>query len=219
MRKLAAWLWLWCLPFAGAAQEFVETSGPLSDEDFYALVSCAAPPAKDCQKTRAKWPKTSLSVGIARMDKSYLGGKKKRAETALFLAIQKINAAGSGITLTQTTTDPDIPILFLDHPGRGALYDTGYPVLDGTPISAAGVRTWVRKDGEIVRAVILFTHALGIRAYESVMLEELMQSLGFLTDIKNPYYNDRSIFAQDSNSRKKLGDQDIMALGRHYPAK
>ena len=33
-----------------AAQDFVDTNGPLSDEAFYRLVACAAPPNEECAK-------------------------------------------------------------------------------------------------------------------------------------------------------------------------
>ncbi len=38
-----------------------------------------------------------------------------------------------------------------------------------------------------------------------------------MTDIRNPYYETRSIFSQDSNSQKQLGAQDKYALLQHYP--
>lgn len=50
------------------------------------------------------------------------------------------------------------------------------------------------------------------------MLEEITQALGLITDIQNPYYRNRSIMSQDSdNSLKTLGEQDKLALMRHYP--
>jgi hypothetical protein len=75
------------------------------------------------------------------------------------------------------------------------------------------------KDGVILKAVIIFTTGLQKRAYESAMLEEITQGLGLLTDIGGAYYESRSIFSQSSNALTKLGKQDIMALGRHYPAR
>ena len=75
------------------------------------------------------------------------------------------------------------------------------------------------KDGVILKSVILFTTGLQMRAYESAMLEEIIQGLGLLTDIGGTYYETRSILSQSSNALTKLGKQDIMALGRHYPAR
>ncbi|MGB7316845.1 MAG: hypothetical protein WBC85_02660 [Planktotalea sp.] len=201
-----------------SAQEYLNTQTELSDNDFYRLVSCAAPPKGECAKPIVKWSKPKLTIGITRMDPVYLGGKKKRAEAALARAIQAINSAGSAIRLERSDDDPDIPILFIDMPARSQIENSGYAALDGTPISAAGVRVFT-KDGVILKSVILFTLGLQMRAYESAMLEEIIQGLGLLTDIGGKYYETRSIFSQSSNSRTKLGEQDIMALGRHYPAR
>lgn len=213
-----ALLWLALSAQSVTAQEFVTTQTRLSDDAFYALVSCAAPPQGTCAKDVVRWPKTKLTVGITKMERAYLGGKSKRADAALVRAIQEINAAGSAITLTRDDTDPDISILFLDIPARSKIKGSGYPELEGKPISGAGVRVFAA-NGVILNSVILFTTGLQIRAYESAMLEELTQSLGLLTDIGGPYYESRSIFSQSSNALKKLGQQDIMALGRHYPAR
>lgn len=48
------------------------------------------------------------------------------------------------------------------------------------------------------------------------MLEELTQAMGLMTDIRNPYYDETSVFSQDTNASTELGEQDIMALKRHY---
>lgn len=200
------------------AQEFLSTEVALSDDDFYGIISCAAPPNEPCGKPIVTWPKGNLTVGITKMHKAYLGGKKLRAEAALSRAIDEINKAGSAIRLSRDERNPDIPILFLNIPARSTIQGSGFEVLEGKPISAAGVRVFA-KDGVILKSVVIFTTGLQKRAYESVMLEEIMQGLGFLTDIGGSYYESRSIFSQSSNALTKLGKQDIMALGRHYPAR
>jgi hypothetical protein len=48
------------------------------------------------------------------------------------------------------------------------------------------------------------------------MLEELTQAMGLMSDIKNPYYEGKSVFSEDSNDSKELGYQDVVALRRHY---
>ena len=200
------------------AQEFLSTEVALSDDEFYRLVSCAAPPKGDCVKPIVRWPKTALTIGITKMDRAYLGGKKIRAEAALSRAIDEINKAGSAIQLTRDDRSPDIPILFLDIPARSKIKGSGIQPLEGKPISGAGVRVFA-KDGQILKSVIIFTTGLQKRAYESAMLEEITQGLGLLTDIGGAHYETRSIFSQSSNALTKLGKQDIMALGRHYPAR
>jgi hypothetical protein len=204
------------LASSAAAQEFLTTKTALSDEHFYNLVACAAPPEDDCRKDIVRWPKTALTIGITKMDRVYLGGKKKRAEAALTRAITEINSAGSAIQLKRDDATPDISVLFFDIPARSAIQNSGFKALDGTPISGAGVRVFA-KEGVIFKSVIIFTTGLQKRAYESAMLEEITQGLGLLTDIGGSYYETRSIFSQSSNALTKLGTQDIMALGRHYP--
>jgi predicted RNA-binding protein Jag len=49
------------------------------------------------------------------------------------------------------------------------------------------------------------------------MLEELFQTLGFIYDIENRYYEGRSILSQDSNATTTLIGQDRKALRRLYP--
>ena len=51
----------------------------------------------------------------------------------------------------------------------------------------------------------------------SVVLEELTQSLGFLYDIENTYYEGVSIFSQDSNETISITGQDRAVLRLHYP--
>ncbi|MGH1578171.1 hypothetical protein [Planktotalea sp.] len=215
MRALLVWL---ALTSSAQAQEFIDAEHALNDEDFYRLVACAAPPMDACQKQIVKWDKADLSVGITKMDRAYLGGKAKRAQAALARAIQEVNSAGSAINLRRDDKNPDIEILFLDIPRGGEIRGSGFTRLEGTPISAAGVRVFV-SESSILKAVIIFTPALQIRAYESAMLEEITQGLGFLTDIGGTFYETRSIFSQSSNALTKLGKQDIMALGQHYPAR
>ncbi|MEP5152155.1 DUF2927 domain-containing protein [Planktotalea sp.] len=217
MIRITCAIWL-AFTASANAQEYLSATKALSNDDFYNLVACAAPPDGTCAKPLVRWDRTELTIGITRMDKIYLGGKKKRAEAALVRAIQEINAAGSAIQLTQSEDNPDIPILFLDMPARLNIENSGFPNLDGTPISGAGVRV-MAKDGIIQNAVIIFTRDMQRRAYESALLEEVIQGLGLLTDIGGPYYETRSIFSQTSNALTKLGPQDIMALGRHYPTR
>lgn len=65
---------------AEAAQDYIETDGLLSDDDFYRLVACAAPPGGDCTKRFLRWSSDEpLHVQIAGVDRAFLGGKQKRA--------------------------------------------------------------------------------------------------------------------------------------------
>ena len=63
----------------------------------------------------------------------------------------------------------------------------------------------------------MVSNDLKIRSYESVLLEELTQALGLMTDVKSEAYVGISVLSQDGNRVKALGVQDKMALRRHYP--
>lgn len=209
-----------------AAQEFVVSEGALSDSDFYRLVACAAPPGKACRKPFVRWAADRpLRVSIERIDPAFLGGKTKRAKAALQRAMQRIDDASAGLALVRVPEgqEADIRILFLDIPAGGKVTGSGVEGLDGQVLGGASTRVWysaAARPGEetgIKRAAIVFSRTLSMRSYESAMLEELTQALGLMTDIRNPWYNTRSIFSEDSNARKDLGVQDIMVLQRHYP--
>jgi hypothetical protein len=204
-----------------AAQDWVDSTGQLDDDTFYKLVACAAPPGEACRKPMLRWAtERPLRVKIASIDPVFLGGKQKRAKAALVRAVQYLNAVGMGISLEQVDADDeaDISIYFVDTDGMSPIRDSGIKGADGAVVRGARVMVWSRRDtGEIREANILFGTRLHIRHYESAMLEEITQSLGLLTDIRNPEYDGVSIFSQDSNASKQFGEQDLMALRRHYP--
>lgn len=210
--------------WAGAAQDYVVSEGWLSDEDFYRLVACAAPPGDPCARPMLHWPaknrdRRTVTVRIDTIEDAFLGGKRKRAFAALERAVQYINAAGANISVARTEADSaDVLIHFLDTDGRAPLQGTGIDGADGLTVTGARVVIWSRSDThEIQRAMILFGTRLHIRHYESAMLEELTQALGLMTDIRNPVYEGVSIFSQDSNDTKQFSQQDLMVLRRHYP--
>ena len=146
--------------------------------------------------------------------------ENRSARAALTRAVQYINAVDSALRVEQVPqgSPADIRIHFVDTDGKAPLQNTGIEGADGTIVTGARVIVWSdRATGTIKRATILFGTRLHIRDYESAMLEELTQALGLLTDIRNPAYNDVSIFSQDSNASKQFGPQDRMVLRRHYP--
>ena len=219
MRHLAALvLSLWA--GAAAAQEFITVDGPLSDDDFYRLVSCAAPPANPCQKPVVIWPGFSaldLTIGITRVDPAFSDADIDAYEAALSHAIGQINAAGAAIRLRKSRLQPDIAVLLLDIEAGGEILGSGVPGLDGNRIDAAWVHLWWKGNHHIQRGAIVFSPQLQGIVRRSTVMEEVFQSTGLLTDIENPWYTDRSIVSQDGFQRTTLGVQDIMALRRHYP--
>lgn len=204
--------------FAGSAQaqDFVRSNGPLEDTAFYRLVACAAPPQGPCAKPFYRWDKPDLTVGILTRTPPFLGGKMKRADAALVRALQYLSAVEMGLRLRQNDASPDIVIHLLDT-ARGETISGSNTLLDG--LTMANAITALDVDGNTITAAhIGFSNTMTIRQYESVMLEEITQALGLITDIENPYYQSRSIFSQSAdNSLKTLGIQDRMALIRHYP--
>ena len=206
---------LLCTP--AHAQDFVESSGPLEDAAFYRLVACAAPQDQPCAKPFYKWEKTELTIGIVARGDAFLGGKQKRADAALVRALQHLGEVPMALILRQSTQAPDITIHLLDIPRSETISMGAAHVLDG--LTMANAITALDVTGSTINAAaIALSSTLSIGQYESVMLEEITQALGLITDIRNPYYNTRSILSQDAdNSLKTLGIQDRMALILHYP--
>jgi len=193
----------------------VDSSGPLDDTAFYRLVACAAPPNGPCAKPFYRWEKTTLTVGIVERAPPFLGGKVKRAEAAVMRAVQQLNAVGMGLELNLSEVTPNIAIHLLDIPRGAVIAD---PRLLRGKTMANAITALDVQGSTITGAAIGFSSTLPIRQYESVMLEEITQALGLLTDIRNPYYQTRSILSQNAdNSLKTLGEQDRMALIHHYP--
>jgi len=215
-------LGLYALPLllgAAAAQEYIEVDGPLSDEDFYRVVACAAAPQGDCNKPIIRWPserQLRLQVGIAQIGEGFADYKLDLIDRALDDAITQINSAGANLFLERAYEGAfDIPIFLTDTAQGGTLQGTGRPELDGTPISVGRVVLRSRA-GEITSAAIAISRDVRRREIASVVLEELVQAMGLPTDIASPAYS-RSVFSETSNSVVWLRGQDAQALRMHYP--
>ena len=88
---------------------------------------------------------------------------------------------------------------------------------NGHQIGVGFMWLWWNERGEITDASVLIAEDIAIEDIRSVMLEELFQTLGFIYDIENRYYEGRSILSQDSNATTTLIGQDRKALRRLYP--
>jgi hypothetical protein len=201
------------------AQEFVEVPDLVSDEAFYRLVACAAPPGGECAKPIIRWPeerRLRLRVGIADIAASFPGYKLDLVDRALDDAIDEINASGAALFLSRAYEGTlDIPVYLVDTPQGGTIYGTSVAELDGAEIAIA--RVALRSRGEdIVGAAIAISQDIRRREIASVVLEELVQAMGLPTDIASPAY-ERSIFSETGNSTVWLRGQDAAALRRHYP--
>ena len=207
---------------AGSAQEYVTANGKLSDDDFYRLVACAAPPGGECQKPLVRWRAKAakdLSLGILRVDEGFPPRLRAQVEEGLDRAIEKLNASGANLRLRRAkpSETPDIKVLFLDIPEGATISGTGIEALEGVVIGAATMTISWRNDRTLTDCYISSSNSARLGEIYSGMLEELTQCMGLWTDIGGRYYESRSIFSETSNSLVRLGEQDLMALRRHYP--
>jgi hypothetical protein len=207
------------LPRPGATQEFIAVPDLVSDEAFYRLVACAAPPGGDCAKPFVWWPRERrlrLRVGIAQISEGFADYRFDVVDRSVDRAIAEINGAGAHLFLERAFEGPfDIPIFLVDAPQGGEITGTGVADLDGSSISIG--RVALRSRGaEITGAAIAISADIQRREIASVVLEELVQSLGLVTDVLSPAYSD-SVFSESQNSATRLRGQDAAALRRHYP--
>ena len=215
----AIFVWLTC---PAAAQEFIQTDALLSDDAFYRLVACAAPPGADCSKPMIYWPqdkRSALRVGFVTKTPALAPWQERIYTRAFMEAVAEINKVCGGIQLKVAaptdTIPPDIALHVLDTRPGEEMVNTGVPVLEGRVLSLGQVMVRARNSW-IDQAVISMSVDTPRRAIASVVLEEVVQALGLMTDIRSPVYR-RSVFSEDSNSGTRLRGQDAMAIRRHYP--
>lgn len=219
LRRLALAL-LFCLAStAASAQEFIAVPDMISDEDFYRLVACAAPPGGTCAKPFIRWPITrraDLRIGIADVAPSFPSYKLDLIDRAIDAAIAEINATGADVHLTRAYEGTvDIPFYLIPTPQGARITGTSIAELDGSEMAIARVALRPR-GGTILSAAIAISQDIRRREIASVVLEELVQALGLPTDIDSPGYT-RSIFSEADNATVRLRGQDAAALRRHYP--
>ena len=210
-------------PTASAqAVDYLETDGKLSSEDFYRLVACRALPGGPCTVEPVRWPRDralDLAVDIAPLPPGYSPDTAARMSGAIDHAIAEINSAGAALHLRRASKGerPDISLhLSTVHEGD-AIHGTGVWGVDGQVIGAALVTVWWDLGQGLTEAVIVMADNLPPSDVAPVVLEELTQAMGLMTDIRNPAYDGVSVFSEDSNDVLRLGAQDKDALRRHYP--
>jgi hypothetical protein len=170
-----------------------------------------------------RWPPAvarDLQVGFAPIPPDYPPAVAGMMSNALNTAIAEINSAGAALHLVRAPKAATAPVLIhltpatMGEPIRG----TGMSDIDGTPIAAALVTVWWNDLNHITEATIVMAADLPPDEIGPVLLEELTQSMGLLTDIRNRDYEPISVFSEDSNSVTRLGQQDRAALRLHYPS-
>lgn len=209
---------------AALAQEvdFIASDGPLSDDDFYRLVACRAPPGKPCLEEFVRWgPEKvhAIAIGFGPVTPGYPAVLRDQLFFGLDLATRAINRVGADLHLVHQA-DParqDITIHLVPSREGEAIRGTGNPEMDGVPIGAALVHINWNGDNHITRATIALAADIPLSNAYPVLLEEITQALGLMTDILNPHYDAISVFSEDSNLVRKFGPQDRMVLLRHYP--
>ncbi len=213
MRLLLAFL----LAGPATAQEFIEVPGPLGNDDFYHAVACGAVPGGECRKPFLRWPdakRGALTVSLRSVTDSLEPYRRALYDAGLDAAVAQVNGAGAGLRLRRISGPADIEIHVVATPPGEIMRDTGVPDLDGAllPLGRVALRA---RDGEIREALIAVSGQARRREIASVLLEEVVQGLGLMTDIRSPAYH-RSLFSEDGNSVVHLRGQDAMALRRHY---
>jgi len=208
------------LAASGAAgQEYVRVPTLISDEDFYRLVACAAPPGGACAKPMIRWPEARrlrLRVGIVGIAESFPSYKLDLVDRAIDHAIAEINGSGAALFLTRAYEgEVDVPLFLVDTPQGGTIGGTSLSDLDGSEIAIARVVMRSRGD-EILTTAIAISQDIRRREITSVVLEEIVQAMGLPTDVDGPAYED-SLFSEYRNAAVWLRGQDAAALRRHYP--
>lgn len=219
MRALAAALCGMILALAlalpASAQEYVAVRGPLADDDFYRVVACAAKPGAPCRKPFLRWPlsrRNDLTVAIA--PGPLRPGQREHYARGLDAALHEINAQAAGLHLRRVEGMADMTIYVVATPPGRVMRRTGVADFDGLVLPLALVTVRARA-GEIHTARIAISAQARDEDVPSLLLEEVVQGLGLITDIEGGAYRG-SIFAEHGNATVRLAGQDAMALRRHY---
>jgi hypothetical protein len=208
------------------AKDHTLSNGRLSNDQFYRAVSCLAPIDKPCQSQRLRWPtdiSKKLTVGLVQVQKGTTALQEQTVRDAIKEAVEIINDAGANVKLHYITgfrakrTTIRVHIVTPQGP-KYLIAGTRFKDLNG--LTAQNARTVILGgNGKILRTGVTISNTLkNPTQIRAIVLEELVQSLGLMWDIDNPYYNDTSIFSQfGPDNLMKIEGQDKAALQRHYP--
>jgi hypothetical protein len=212
---------------AAFARDHTFSNGHLSDDQFYRAVTCKATIDGPCQEKPAHWPayiSNQLTVGLAQVQKGTTKEQEAVVRAAMQHSIALINASGANLKLRYVSglrakigwikfhiVQPQGPkYLIADVPMKG---------INGLRAQNARTKIYATTSYKIGRAGITISNTItNPTQLRALVLEELVQSLGLMWDIENPYYNDISIFSQSGpDNLLKIEGQDKAALQRHYP--
>jgi Protein of unknown function (DUF2927) len=203
------------------AEGYIETQpGLLDDDSFYGVVVCGVLPGETCSEQPAKWSKNSARNLTVQLH-SLTADSKRYALTsrALDAAIANINTATPALHIVRKPDRHKRRVgidIFVTRLKAGQVIRGTGTELDGDAIEGAKVLISWNNAKKIHKATIVLAGDLLESEVRSIVLEELVQALGPINDIKNPAYEGVSIFSEDSNAQTVLGRQDKMVLKRLY---
>lgn len=202
----------------------VVSEGKLSDRAFYRMIACGAALGQPCATPYYYWPpakRRHLTLAVTTTDPNYPAKTAKRISLAINAALSDLNGLGADFRIERLTdgqpADISIRLLGIDE-GRTAI-NSGIPDLDGAPMTAGYVYADIGASNEILHARIVFAADIGQQNVDSIILEEITQSLGLFNDIENPFYQETSIFAESGDAVVRIIGQDAKAILHHYPPK
>jgi len=222
LTNLVVWLAMAVSAVAMDDVEYLKSRGPLSDDAFYRVLACNGASGETCESQLIKWAphvRDNLTIAIAGVGEAFPKIKATEIASALDTAIQEINQIGAGLHLKRVQPEEGraaIELFLVNAKSGGILNDVPSMMLRGARIQLGQVHVGYREN-TIRAAHIAISRDIPLTHIRSVVLEEVVQALGLLTDILNPYYRHRSIFAEDCNCTTRLMDQDAVALRLHYP--
>ena len=207
-----------CLSVPAAASDGVASEGRLSNDELYRLTACGAPPGGPCQGPLVRWDQPTVTVSMPPADDGMDPGLADQIDTALDQAIATLNKAHAGIRLRRSAPSMPSDIVVYRIGLKEGDRTSGIPgMTDGLEIGVGYMQINWDDALRITDGTIVIAADIAPQDVRSVVLEELTQSLGFLYDIENTYYEGVSIFSQDSNETISITGQDRAVLRLHYP--
>jgi hypothetical protein len=212
MRQFIWAVFLFVLSTAAQAGVTIKVKGALSDADFYKAVSCGAAPGKACAEDAYRWSKAKaarLTVSLHFPD-AISTNAKNAFINALSNGIQQVNGAGSGVKLSRVADGKraDIIINVIDPASMELLNGlAGGDFIAHTNISGSPIK----------KGQVSVNQNLTGRTLQSIILSNLMSSLGFLNNVDGGPYTNNSVMAGHANAQTRLAGQDLIALRTHYP--
>ena len=128
--------------------DFVSAWGKVSDQDFYRIVTCGAPPGRACREPEVRWPPNRAQDLRVRLEAIPAGFDKhlsKEMLAALDNAIAQLNGAGARLALHRVGTSEaaDIRVFLTVAGDQEPISGTGIDGIDGEVIGAGLTTVWV----------------------------------------------------------------------------